>query len=295
MITMEIMNRFSQDSFRFVTKRTQFASQLDDYENRSESNTNEIMATMDMPVQRYFLRITSEGYEFMAPIVDSATVTEIAPSTNAHKGLAEGYRRRRLREREVLVIGDDTRSIVADTTLFPYRAIGAADFTRGESVCTVTMISRTSALTAGHCVWRESTNEPQPMTRIAPGRFVEGEYDVEPFGTWDVDYMTTFQEFKDFSNDAYDMAVVTYKPVDRPDIGCTEVYPGDVVGYVGIDRVKGTDTAVNDPRLNTMTVTGYPSDYQSGQMVTSNACSRTRTLIVGCVAVVCLLKSQVRY
>lgn len=272
MITMEIMNRFAQESFRFVTKRTDFASQLDEYENVAESD---LLLPLDMPQRRHSLRITSEGYEFMAPM-DSIASTTL--STTAYKGLGDDYRRY-LREREMIIIGEDTRSIVGDTTIFPFRAIGAADYTTGKSVCTVTMISRTSALTAAHCVWRKSTNQPQPMTAMAPGRYFDPSLGraVEPFGTWEVDYMTTFHEYEDFGVEAYDMAVVTYKPANRPDLGCTEaVYPGDVVGYVGIDRVAGTSTAVNDPRLATITVTGYPSDYKSGQMVTSGPCSRNR-------------------
>lgn len=223
-ITMDVMNRFAQESFRFVTKRTQFASQLDDYENVVESDLEE---SLEMPQRRYFLRITSEGYEFMAPL-DSTSSAGIPTSNNAHTGLAEGYRKL-LRDRDLIVIGADTRSVVLDTTAFPYRAIGSADYTTGKSVCTVTMISRTSALTAAHCVWRKSTNEPQQMIKVAPGRYVDSFGNmVDPFGTWEVDYMTTFQEFKDFGNAQFDMAVVTYKPSNRPDLGCSQVFVSHV-------------------------------------------------------------------
>lgn len=272
MITMDTMNRFAKESFRFVTKRTQFASQLDDYDNVAESD---LVEPINMPQQRLFVRLTSDGSEYMAPLASSLS-SGIPSSTVGNEGLAGNGSRKLLRDRNLIVLGPDSRSVVTDTTVLPYRAIGSADFTTGKSACTVTMISRTSALTAGHCVWRKSTNEQQPMISIAPARYVDALTGsmIEPFGTWEVDYVSTFPEFKDFGIEAFDMAVVTYKASNRPDLGCSEVYPGDVVGWLGIEKVLGTSTAVNDPRLATITVTGYPSDYKPGQMVTSNACSR---------------------
>jgi V8-like Glu-specific endopeptidase len=296
-ITMDVMNRFSHESFRFVTKRVKFATQLDDYEDVLESD---MVDRLDAPLRSHFLRITSEGYEFMAPL-ESTQSTGTPGSSAANEGLAGQVDRKLLRDRNLIVIGTDTRSIVPDTTAFPFRAIGSADYnyTKGTSICTVTMISRTSALTAGHCVWRTSTNEPLPMMKVAPGRYVDASTGsmIDPYGTWDVDYTTTFQNYKE-KDEQFDMAVVTFKPSNRPDLGCSNVYvsislcfrnsmkccrlnlalsssqkPGDVVGFVGIDRVLGTSSAVNDPRLASLTVTGYPNDY-FGKMVTSNACSR---------------------
>ncbi|GAX24115.1 hypothetical protein FisN_9Hh368 [Fistulifera solaris] len=271
-ITMDVMNRFAHESFRFVTKRVKFATQLDDYEDVVESD---LVDRLGVPLRSHFLRITSEGYEFMAPL-ESTQSTGTPGSSAANEGLAGQVDRKLLRDRNLIVIGTDTRSIVPDTTAFPFRAIGSADYnyTKGTSICTVTMISRTSALTAGHCVWRTSTNEPLPMMKVAPGRYVDASTGsmIDPYGTWDVDYTTTFQNYKE-KDEQFDMAVVTFKPSNRPDLGCSNVYPGDVVGFVGIDRVLGTSSAVNDPRLASLTVTGYPNDY-FGKMVTSNACSR---------------------
>jgi hypothetical protein len=52
--------------------------------------------------------------------------------------------------------------------------------------------------------------------------------------------------------------------------------PGDIVGYLGIDLVAGTNTSVTDTRLQTITLTGYPYDFDE-QMVTSGVCSDSRT------------------
>lgn len=272
-ITMDVMTRFARESFRFVTKRTKFATQLDDYENVAESD---LIEPLDMPQHRRFVRITSDGHEYMAPL-DSSSSAAIPSSSAGNEGLAGEGSRKLLRERDLIVIGADMRSVVADTTVLPYRAIGSVDFTTGKSACTVTMISRTSALTAGHCVWRTSTNQPMPMLTVSPGRYVDATTGsiIDPFGSWAVDYVTTFPEFKETGIETFDMAVVTYKPSNRPDLGCSQVYPGDVVGWLGISKVAATSSVVNDPRLATITVTGYPSDYQDGEMVTSNACSRT--------------------
>lgn len=124
------------------------------------------------------------------------------------------------------MIGNDTRSAVPDTTIFPFRAIGAADFSWGNNSCTVTMISRTSALTAAHCVWNFNEGKPMPMTRIAPGRYFDTETNQhkEPFSMWTVDYTTTFGAYRETRSRVFDMAVVTYKPIERPDLGCAEVY-----------------------------------------------------------------------
>ena len=65
-----------------------------------------------------------------------------------------------------------------------------------------------------------------PMVRVAPGRFFDLETNKpkDPFGTWEVDYTTAFGPYRETKSRTFDMAVVTYKPINRPDLGCSEVY-----------------------------------------------------------------------
>lgn len=266
------MKRFEDENFRFVMKRTNFATELENLEMITDPDD---FVLDEMGGDRHFVRITSEGYEYASRY---GLLNETVRATLPYKGLVEGYEFIAQKKRNLIVIGNDTRSAVQDTTMFPYRAIGAADFSWGDNGCTVTMISRTSALTAAHCVWNYAEAKPMPMTRIAPGRYYDPttDDDTEPFGMWEIDYMTAFGIYRELRTTTYDMAVVTYKPINRTDLGCEEVYPGDIVGYVGIDKVNGTDTAVVDARGSSITITGYPYDFKRGEMTTSGPCSPER-------------------
>lgn len=266
------MRRFADENFRFVMKRTKFATEVEDMEDLSMFDD---YVLNEMGGDRHFVRITSEGYEYSSRY---SLLNETVGPTTPYKGLAEGYEFI-VQNRNLIIIGNDTRSAVPDTTIFPYRAIGAADYAWGDNGCTATMISRTSALTAAHCVWNYVEARPMPMTRLAPGRYhdpTKSPPTAQPFGMWEVDYTTSFGAYREFRSSAFDMAVVTYKPVNRPDLGCSEVYPGDIVGFVGIDSVTGTSTAVIDHRTSTITVTGYPYDFRRGEMTTSGPCSPER-------------------
>lgn len=89
------------------------------------------------------------------------------------------------------------------------------------------MISRTSALTAGHCVWNTNTKTALNMTAFAPGRYrdvTKRDGSAEPFGTWAVDYVSIFGNFQQYGQSNFDMAVVTFKPRIRNDPNCRELY-----------------------------------------------------------------------
>lgn len=288
-----VMTRFAEEDFRFVTKRTRYASEVDYLENITETDDYE---TDEMGGDRYFVRITSEGFEYASRY---GLLNETTGPTSLYKGLTEGYEFF-VKHRNLIVIGNDTRSAVPDTTAFPFRTIGSMDYLWGNNSCTATLISRKSALTAAHCVWNYAEAKPLPVTRLAPGRYFDSATNghKEPFGMWEVDYTTSFGAYRDFRARTFDMAVVTYKPINRPDLGCGEVFvscvrqrdtlvlsqiagispfrttkkPGDIVGFVAIDSVVGTVNAVTDPRIANITITGYPYDFRRGEMTTSGPC-----------------------
>lgn len=79
------------------------------------------------------------------------------------------------------VIGEDERVAVTDTTGFPARAIVQIlfDTGRGDSLCTGTMISKDTVLTAGHCVHSGTLSGRRYSDyRLVPGRNVG----AAPFG-----------------------------------------------------------------------------------------------------------------
>ena len=137
------------------------------------------------------------------------------------------------------------------------------------------MISKTSAITAGHCIYDKDAKKQRNIIKFAPGRYSDlsqADNTSEPFGTFEFDYATTFQGFIDTGHQYFDMGVITFKKRKRGILSFLSVFPGDVVGTLSIDRVNVTSTAVDDARLTTMTVTGYPYDLPKGQMTTSGGC-----------------------
>ncbi|GAX24114.1 hypothetical protein FisN_9Hh367 [Fistulifera solaris] len=281
-IPMSTMTRFSD--YRFVGKRlpsTNFEEDIrylleEQMINETDDGFLEEMDDQFIPNYRF----TPEGYEYRTTLMfeEESLLQPVAPQLGllGENGLdddGEGNATRR----ELVLIGQDSRVPVADTTRYPFRTIANADYWWGEGGCTLTLISRTSALTAGHCVWNTNRKGPMNMTAIAPARFRDAtkrDGTAEPFGTWEVDYVSLFGNFQQLGQTNFDIAVVTYKPRIRNNLStCKELYPGDALGHIGLDRPAEVDGRVVDSRLNTMVITGYPYDYNR-QMATSGPCDR---------------------
>jgi V8-like Glu-specific endopeptidase len=267
------MSRFAKESFRFVTKETDFSTEP--IRDEFIHNSNVFSPPDDSPDGFYTVRVTSEGYKFISQVKSFAKIQGPTPSYEGR--IAENQSR--LRKRKMVIIGEDTRTAVPDTTIMPYRTMGALDYNFTDSGCTITMISPTSGITAAHCLYDKTAKLPLNVTRFAPGRFYDPEQDddtSEPFGTWDVDYTSYFKGWEETGHEMYDMGVVTFKKRRRRFLGIFSVYPGDFVGYMSIDRVAGTSNSVNDVRLSTMTITGYPYDVDEGSMTTTGLCPTER-------------------
>lgn len=112
------ITRFEEEDFRFVTKRTQYATKVEYLENMPQSDDFE---TDEMGIDLHFVRITSEGHEYVSRYT---LLNEPTGPTTLYKGLAEGYEFF-AKNRNLIVIGNDTRVAVPDTTIFPFRTIGA--------------------------------------------------------------------------------------------------------------------------------------------------------------------------
>jgi V8-like Glu-specific endopeptidase len=261
------MKRFEKEQFKFVAKRdpSEFdVPQSISYDNFPEDEAVEGPSLNEDDSTIQFVRITRDGHEYMAKY-DSF---ELAPGgltePSAHGSLVGDSARRSL-----VVIGEDTRSLITDTKSFPFTAIAEVDYSRySEGGCTATLISRNTAITAAHCVY--SKGRYMAIDKIAPGRYRSGSSTIEPYGNWEVDYSTTFSQWRNEGSRNYDIAVVTIFPrhVSNDAGECENLYPGDAVGFVGIGSPSVGDSTLDETR-----VTGYPADKANGQMWTSGACS----------------------
>lgn len=155
------------------------------------------------------------------------------------------------------VIGTDGRSPVADTTVFPYRAIGQIEFDQDGEVgfiCTGWLIDANTVLTAGHCVHNGSRRPVAPYdvrppvfsTNVvfAPGR--DGGSD--PYGTCGATELWTTNGWADDNNDEQDYGIIQ--------LDC-EI--GDTVGWLGYRHLS-------DGSLlgRSITIAGYPADQAFG-------------------------------
>jgi V8-like Glu-specific endopeptidase len=260
------MKRFEKEKFKFVGKRDPSEFGVPDsssYENLPDDAASDGTSSDEGGGTVEFVRITGDGHEYIARY--GASELARGGSTEPIPNVGENVRR------SLVVLGTDTRSKVTNTQSFPFSAISEIDFKNsGEGGCTSTLISRNAALTAGHCVFNTDTNKFQAISRIAPGRYRSGSSTIEPYGTWEVDYSTTFSQWKDKGPKNYDIAVMTLLPreVANGNACVDNVYPGDAAGFVGIAR-----PSIADSRLNGARVTGYPADRADGEMWTSGACS----------------------
>lgn len=163
------------------------------------------------------------------------------------------------------VIGEDERTLVSNTTVYPYSAMGQLEFGNG-TFCSGTVISRNAILTAAHCVYDMETNEWFQLHRFTPGRFRADDRVEDPFGEWYPTSATVYQAYKGAVKSKhrfnYDYAVVLLAP--RED-GCTFI--GDVVGFAGIRK-----TELGEKSLNDATINGYPQDMAYGSMWSTGNC-----------------------
>jgi len=160
------------------------------------------------------------------------------------------------------VIDTDTRFRVNLTNQYPAIIIGQLGMINkaGQSWgCSGTVVSRTSVLTNGHCIWNKADNDWYTITGFSPSR----DDTAYPYGTWSMDYMTTYTVYTNDGNTDYDFAVITLHA------DSSNRLIGDRVGYAGYSWTERTDSA-----LQNAVVIGYPCDKQPyGTMWNSGSCS----------------------
>lgn len=153
-----------------------------------------------------------------------------------------------------VIIGDDDRVQIMDTTVSPYQSIGY--ILANGHISTGTVIGKNTVVTAGH-VGNSIGEEPsQDIDEVyfAPGRNDE-EY---PFGKFKIKAMYQLPDYIDNPGAESDLAVLI---LDTNEAGESV---GDLVTPMPI-KVTG-DIAIGTP----LTTTGYPGDRVYGTMWTNS-------------------------
>lgn len=263
--------RFKDCGMRFLARRVMQYNELEINEIMDPAIDTPTSITGGTPI-----RIDSDGYQFVVDPtakVQSRNLLNLAATASklGHSPYSKKVRRAKTmlrtgNDRDLSVLGVDTRSIVTNPTSWPNRLNGQIYFYNPPyqgsiGACSATVISKNQIITAAHCVYSSSDNSFNIIDSFAPARHRDdatggnGNNIINPYGDWGVDYIDTYEEYVASSYFLFDIAVITLLPnQDGKDVG-------DVVGWAGIQSVDA-----NDEALETTTITGYPGDKTFGSM-----------------------------
>ena len=209
--TAKQLKRFSTEGFLFTASLQLVdgsdADDADDDEGDDESSgdrSNDDLA--DNPWHP--VRVTADG--------DCYVYSEALPELDEDAELPDDEEQGGDKQKQPFdpqsIIGSDTSSVVANTRDWRYRTMG--DF----GGCSATVVSRTSILTAAHCIVHGG--KWKTLKDFIPAR--QGHN--WPYGSFKVEYVELFQEWIDSNRMSLDFAVVTLQPNSQG------WYVGDVVG-----------------------------------------------------------------
>lgn len=188
----------------------------------------------------------TEGYAGLAEFIESLGRPSQEDSDNADGGRRPRY-----------IFGSDGRTRVADTTAYPYRAVGKQWQRYGTSmfVCSGAMIGPYHWLTAGHCVHQGSGGSWADDITISAGQ--DGmplggtRSDDQFYGEADWQYVRSFSGWTSSGDWNWDIAVVT---LDRN--------LGNSVGWLAF----GWNTDSNFYNNSNFTTSGYPGDLNNSTL-----------------------------
>lgn len=130
-----------------------------------------------------------------------------------------------------------------------------------KEVGTGTVISSSSVITAGHCLYKDG--KYTDLVYFAPGRYRNSDGDVmNPYKVWRVQYATIFSKWITTQQLRYDIAIAHFSDIEYRGRNI-----GDITGYMGINA-----TTNDSDELQFATVTGYPYDKPDGELWTSGDC-----------------------
>ena len=248
-VSLAKLNRFRGEGFKFTGKI--LLPDDDDLPEIEEKFDGTVPIDIEDNGGGGAVRLTTEGEEYYATLVDDEDV-----ATGEEHGERRGLRGRA--ERDLVVIGDDTRKKISPEAakMQPGRFIGQLMY-GSKGKCTATLISKTAVVTAGHCVHEGNGGDWKCPTSFAPGR----QDASDPFGRYDVDFITTYHTWKAEGDWRYDVAVISLKAKGG-------ILPGDGLGGRFFPTKASNDADV----LKGTEIVGYPKDKDTGTMWTSRTC-----------------------
>lgn len=244
-VSLEEMQRHETEGFKLVAKRLSFADGSS-IESHYDIDNKAVRTRLSAPVRPEIIRARMISYKDGLEYVASYNVAELNQGVQSKADPFDpGSERRHLLD------------LVENTLPFPNSAIGqieaAVDSSQARGLCTGTLVSRNSILTAAHCVYDTDRQNFIQSGSFFPGRYLTSEGVVNPYGSWTGAEAITYEFYtqSEFPVDAdsftFDMAVIRLDPDSD---GC---YAGDVAGFVGYE-VAG----IGDSGLDRATITGYP-------------------------------------
>jgi len=261
LVSLSTMNRFP--GFTLMGK-------IEDFDTSTDDDDDEPDEPVDDPVDPYMpltaVRLTSDGLEYRAQPT-TARRRNLRQSPTAPQLPLDWTPAQVEHYRNLIVLGTDTRTRVADTTQFPYSAVVELDSRFREGGCSGILIAPHVVLTAGHCLYSTASNQWKSVTTIAPGRTRVGSSTHSPWGRWTVTDMVVLQEYRDGRGSSFDLGVAIVAPTI--DDMCNVTFPGDKVGYVGL-------APATDDRLQQVSIIGYPAEKPDGTMWDSGVCSNNQ-------------------
>lgn len=262
-VTEEDMFRYNEEGFRLVSKR--LSAGISGGEQQSSDNNavnigGEDQSDGEQDDETGFINARRISYIDGLEYATKYNTTELVVSPRGE------YLPSLLRPTPRNVIGEDRRTLISNTTVYPYSVVGQLEFGDGK-FCSGTVISRNAFLTAAHCIYDVDGKDWFELKRFVPGRFRSDDNTIQdPFGEWYATSATVYQSYvrakKEKHRFNFDYAVVLLAP--RED-ACTFI--GDVVGFAGIRKTKLGEKSLNDAKIN-----GYPEDMPYGSMWTTGKC-----------------------
>jgi V8-like Glu-specific endopeptidase len=243
-VSIETIHRFKDQGYKLVRKlnKSSYVRRL------SRKEPFLALGTNVTDIEDYqAVRLTHDNYEYVtdrinttAPVDESKTYEPFNPTIRTNRNL--------------VIIGNDYRTRVVPTDVFKNSTVVSVNYPNNRvAYCSGTVINEDAVVMAGHCVFNTRQGRWSGHSDVIPGlngTFGNRIFD-EPFGRWNVSYITTYTQWKNRGNINYDLAVVRYFPNENNET------IGSVVGYAGVASIRNVNS---DRNLQQSSITGYPGD-----------------------------------
>lgn len=240
-LTSDIVNKFEREGFVYLGRQTMVQA---DPERIKEIVRGEAPGgKANVGRKQRAIRATNDGYVYGD---SSMRRPPVKPQASHQRKLSDFMPKQR---RELDVIGLDDRTLVQDTSVYPYSAIGLIGFgpVDFQNLCSGMVVASDAIVTAAHCVHEGSGGSFFGYLKFAPGAVNT----TAPFGIWSASHVTTYTSWAaGYKEWEFDIAIIRFSQEFNPDKGLL----ADIVG-------AGSMTPIDCSVLPTVLLnSGYPSD-----------------------------------